>query len=218
MTALHSRCNVAVGPVIVHACCVLWHHACVLQGCAVATQTSFFCLAHVCQAKMYACSVVRGSQPRRRGRTRMVLRRGRAVWQLAREAHGRALSMLLPCPGCLICVFHCVHVCYRCLSASPLVRVRCCMGGEDDVGGPSSENWVRWLGWGDATSGRGTATTSQTPLQGYCAPRVDYGEVRLRVANAYAEKSHEFVEMVNVIQSLSKDIARTTGALCARCS
>ena len=92
------------------------------------------------------------------------------------------------------------------------------MGGEDGVGGPSSENWVRWLGWGDATSGRGTATTSQTPLQGYCAPRVDYGEVRLRVANAYAEKSHEFVEMVNVIQSLSKDIARTTGALRARCS
>merc|ERR1712118_576460 len=41
---------------------------------------------------------------------------------------------------------------------------------EDGAGGPSSEDW------------------------GFCASRIDYGDVRLRVANAYAEKSHEFGE------------------------
>ena len=54
--------------------------------------------------------------------------------------------------------------------------------------------------------------------QGYCAPRIDYGEVRMRVANAYADKRHEFLEMIGVIQSLSKDVARATDALRARCA
>lgn len=65
---------------------------------------------------------------------------------------------------------------------------------EDGIGGSNSEDW------------------------GYCAPRTDYGDVRMRVANAYAEKRHEFIEMVGVIQSLSKDVARATDALRARCA
>merc|ERR1719454_2010225 len=65
---------------------------------------------------------------------------------------------------------------------------------EDGAGGPSSEDW------------------------GFCAPRIDYGDVRLRVANAYAEKSHEFGELLGVLQSLSKDVARATGALRSRCA
>ena len=55
-------------------------------------------------------------------------------------------------------------------------------------------------------------------VQGFCAPRIDYGDVRLRVANAYAEKSHEFGELLGVLQSLSKDVARATDALRSRCA
>ena len=61
------------------------------------------------------------------------------------------------------------------------------------------------------------ALTLRTHAQGYCAPRVDYGEVRLRVANAFAEKNHELSEMVGVIQSLSKDVMRATDALRTQC-
>ena len=62
------------------------------------------------------------------------------------------------------------------------------------------------------------ASTLRPRAQEYCAPRVDYEEVRLRVANAFAEKNHEFIEMIGVIQSLSKDVTRATGALRSQCS
>ena len=62
------------------------------------------------------------------------------------------------------------------------------------------------------------ASTLRPRAQGYCAPRVDYEEVRLRVANAFAEKNHEFIEMIGVIQSLSKDVTRATDALRSQCS
>ena len=61
------------------------------------------------------------------------------------------------------------------------------------------------------------ALVLQTPAQGHCAPRVDYEEVRLRVANAFKEKNHELGEMIGVIQSLSKDVARATDALRSQC-
>ena len=57
----------------------------------------------------------------------------------------------------------------------------------------------------------------QMPTQGYCAPRINYEEVRLRVANAFAEKNHELGEIIGVIQSLSKDVVRATDALRSQC-
>ena len=86
---------------------------------------------------------------------------------------------------------------------------------EDGVGGQGSTDWVRGL-W---RSNRCVvpALVLQTSAQGYCAPRVDYEEVRLRVANAFKEKNHELGEMIGVIQSLSKDVARATDALRSQC-
>ena len=86
---------------------------------------------------------------------------------------------------------------------------------EDGVGGQGSTDWVRGL-W---RSNRCVvpALVLQTSAQGYCAPRVNYEEVRLRVANAFKEKNHELGEMIGVIQSLSKDVARATDALRSQC-
>ena len=187
-TALHFRCSVALGFANAHACRVVRQRARVLQGCA--SVRSRFAFVSRTYAKRNCTHAVRCEVPSPDG------------------AVGREWCYVEVTP-----LFGCLP---ECLSAYR--RVRCCLVREDDVGGPSSENWARWLGEGGANSARGMAVTSQSLLQGYCAPRVDYGEVRLRVANAYAEKSHEFLEMVSVIQSLSKDIAGAAEALRARCS
>ena len=87
--------------------------------------------------------------------------------------------------------------------------------GQGGVDGQGSTDWVRGLWRSDRRVV--VAFILQTSAQGYCAPRVDYEEVRLRVANAFSEKNHELGEMIGVIQSLSKDVARATDALRAKC-
>ena len=89
---------------------------------------------------------------------------------------------------------------------------------EDGAGGPSSEDWVRGHRLLKPEEHPGIISNLRTHVQGFCAPRIDYGDVRLRVANAYAEKSHEFGELLGVLQSLSKDVARATDALRSRCA
>ena len=42
----------------------------------------------------------------------------------------------------------------------------------------------------------------------YCAPRIDYSEVRRRVGNAFAEKASEIADAVETVQGLSKEATR----------
>ena len=93
-----------------------------------------------------------------------------------------------------------------------MAQAETCEGGVD---GQGSTDWVRGLWRSDRRVV--VAFTLQTSAQGYCAPRVNYEEVRLRVANAFAEKNHELGEMIGVIQSLSKDVVRATDALRSQC-
>jgi len=39
----------------------------------------------------------------------------------------------------------------------------------------------------------------------YCAPKIDYAEVRKRVQNAFGEKANEIADTISVVQSLSKE-------------
>jgi hypothetical protein len=43
----------------------------------------------------------------------------------------------------------------------------------------------------------------------YCAPKVNYADVRARVANAFAEKANEPADAIAVVQGLSKDTSRS---------
>ena len=42
----------------------------------------------------------------------------------------------------------------------------------------------------------------------YCAPKVNYADVRQRVGNAFAEKTNEIANAIDVVQGLSKEAAR----------
>ena len=42
----------------------------------------------------------------------------------------------------------------------------------------------------------------------YCAPKVNYADVRQRVGNAFAEKANEIANAINMVQALSKEAAR----------
>ena len=43
----------------------------------------------------------------------------------------------------------------------------------------------------------------------YCAPKINYADVRARVANAFAEKANELADAIAVVQGLSKDTSRS---------
>ena len=46
----------------------------------------------------------------------------------------------------------------------------------------------------------------------YCATKVNYADVRARVANAFAEKANELADAIAVVQGLSKDTSRSLSA------
>lgn len=42
-------------------------------------------------------------------------------------------------------------------------------------------------------------------MEDYCAPKINYADVRKRVSYAFAEKAHEIADAIDVVQSLSKE-------------
>ena len=44
----------------------------------------------------------------------------------------------------------------------------------------------------------------------YCAPKIDYADVRKRVGYAFAEKANEIADAVAIVQGLSKEATRWT--------
>jgi len=128
------------------------------------------------------------------------------------------------CVCVCVCVRACVYACvgvFACLCARVrLVRMYVLIDvGVSALAWPARAMLVARLlqigSVGCAPTNRSSvvASTLRPRAQGYCAPRVDYEEARLRVANAFAEKNHEFIEMIGVIQSLSKDVTRAADAL-----
>ena len=55
-------------------------------------------------------------------------------------------------------------------------------------------------------------------LQDYCAPKVNYAEVRERVTIAFAEKANEIADAVSFIQSLSREAVEMLEQASAHCS
>ena len=45
----------------------------------------------------------------------------------------------------------------------------------------------------------------------YCAPRINYADVRQRVGNAFVEKANEISDAIAVVQGLSKEATRLLG-------
>merc|ERR1712072_853538 len=52
----------------------------------------------------------------------------------------------------------------------------------------------------------------------YCAPKIDYADVRKRVGYAFAEKANEIADAISVVQGLSKEATRLLGEIDAQCS
>ena len=45
----------------------------------------------------------------------------------------------------------------------------------------------------------------------YCAPKINYADVRQRVGNAFVEKANEISDAIAVVQGLSKEATRLLG-------
>ena len=52
----------------------------------------------------------------------------------------------------------------------------------------------------------------------YCAPKIDYAEVRKRVSFAFQEKAHEIAEAIGAVQAMSKESAKLLEEIDAQCS
>ena len=55
-------------------------------------------------------------------------------------------------------------------------------------------------------------------LEDYCAPKINYADVRKRVSYAFAEKAHEIADAIAVVQSLSKEGAALLEEIKTQCS
>merc|ERR1719313_18463 len=53
---------------------------------------------------------------------------------------------------------------------------------------------------------------------GYCAPKVNYAEVRARVGAALEEKENELASAIQTVQGLSKDVTKLLSEIEAQCS
>ena len=54
-------------------------------------------------------------------------------------------------------------------------------------------------------------------VQDYCAPKVNYFEVRTRVAHAFAGKANEMADAISVVQNLSKGMTRLLEKIDTHC-
>ena len=71
---------------------------------------------------------------------------------------------------------------------------------EEQVANAGAQKWVAsslppylWLMW------------YFIMLKDYCAPKINYADVRKRVSYAFAEKANEIADAIAVVQSLSKE-------------
>ena len=55
-------------------------------------------------------------------------------------------------------------------------------------------------------------------FEDYCAPKINYADVRKRVQHAFAEKAHEIADAIAVVQSLSKEGATLMEEIRAQCA
>ena len=55
-------------------------------------------------------------------------------------------------------------------------------------------------------------------LQDYCAPKINYADVRKRVQHAFAEKANEIADAIAAVQSLSKEGATIMGEIRSQCA
>ena len=61
-------------------------------------------------------------------------------------------------------------------------------------------------------------TNLRVRCQDYCAPKVDYAEVRKRVRYAFSEKANEIADAIAVVQSLSAEGSKLLEEIDAQCS
>lgn len=55
-------------------------------------------------------------------------------------------------------------------------------------------------------------------LKDYCAPKINYADVRKRVSYAFAEKANEIADAIAVVQSLSKEGAALLEEIKTQCA
>ena len=55
-------------------------------------------------------------------------------------------------------------------------------------------------------------------MEDYCAPKINYADVRKRVRYAFAEKAHEIADAIAVVQSLSKEGVALLEEIKTQCS
>ena len=55
-------------------------------------------------------------------------------------------------------------------------------------------------------------------LQDYCAPKINYADVRKRVQHAFAEKANEISDAIAAVQGLSKEGATIMSEIRSQCA
>ena len=55
-------------------------------------------------------------------------------------------------------------------------------------------------------------------MQDYCAPKINYADVRKRVQHAFAEKANEISDAIATVQGLSKEGATIMSEIRAQCA
>ena len=55
-------------------------------------------------------------------------------------------------------------------------------------------------------------------IQDYCAPKINYADVRKRVQHAFVEKANEIADAIGVVQRLSKEGASLVAEIKAQCA
>ena len=88
-----------------------------------------------------------------------------------------------------------------------VLRSVCCMsagGRQEQVRTGGAQSWVRDVDSGIALH-RADFGVDAFSCQDYCSPRVNYADVRARVAHAFAAKASELGDAIALVQGLSKE-------------
>ena len=88
-----------------------------------------------------------------------------------------------------------------------------CWACKEQVAKSTVQNWV-WLGFAKLAGG---VLCARFCGEGLCKPRIDYADVRTRVAYAFEEQASELADTVSVLISLSREVGHLLEKITATC-
>ena len=102
---------------------------------------------------------------------------------------------------------------FACGCDSRNLRGVCSM--QEQVASGSPQKWVRLA---PAMRVSRKFMNMRMRYQDYCAPKIDYADVRKRVRYAFSEKANEIADAIAVVQNLSAEGSKLLEEIDAQCS